>query len=263
MIITIDIGNTNVVIGGMRDERVLFTARLRTDPDKTDYEYASFLLELFALHKICPADIEGAIISSVVPPLSATMQSAVEKTTGKRPLLIGAGVKTGLNILTDNPARVGSDLIVGAVAALARYPKPILVFDLGTATTLVVLDKKGDYIGYMIIPGLRSSVQALATGTSQLPHISLETPGTLLGKNTVDAMRTGAIYGNAAMIDGLIDRIEKTVLGSPATVVATGGLTNCVVPLCQHEIICDCDLILRGLYLLYQKNSSKTKSKQQ
>lgn len=257
MIIAIDIGNTNVVIGGMRDESVLFTARLRTDPDKTDYEYASLLMELFALHKVSPADIEGAIISSVVPPLSAAMQSAVEKITGRRPLLVGAGVKTGLNILTDNPARVGSDLIVGAVAALARYPKPILVFDLGTATTLAVLDKRGDYIGYMIIPGLHSSVHALAAGTSQLPHISLEPPGMLLGKNTVDAMRTGAIYGNVAMIDGLIDRIEKNVLGCPATVVATGGLTECVAPLCRREIICDGDLILRGLYLLYQKNASK------
>lgn len=262
MIIAMDIGNTNVVIGGMRDESVLFTARLRTDPDKTDYEYAALLIELFALHKVDLADIEGAIISSVVPPLSAAMQSAVEKTTAKRPLLVGAGVKTGLNILTDNPARVGSDLIVGSVAALARYPKPILLFDLGTATTLVVLDQAGDYIGYMIIPGLRSSVQALTTGTSQLPHISLEPPEMLLGKNTVDAMRTGAIHGNAAMIDGLIDRVERQILGGPATVVATGGLTRCVVPLCQHEIICDDDLILRGLALLYQKNMPRPKEKQ-
>ncbi len=262
MIIAIDIGNTNIVLGGMRGETVLFTARLRTDPDKTDYEYASLLMELFALHKIRFADIEGAIISSVVPPLSAAMQNAVEKIVGKRPLLVGAGVKTGLNILTDNPARVGSDLIVGAVAALARYPKPILVFDLGTATTLAVLDQSGDYIGYMIIPGLRSSVQALAAGTSQLPHISLEPSGMLLGKNTVNAMRAGALQGNAAMIDGLIDRVEKTVLGQAATVVATGGLTGCVAPLCQHKIICDGDLILRGLALLYQKNTPPPKIKQ-
>lgn len=262
MIIAIDIGNTNIVIGGMRDESVLFTARLRTDPDKTDYEYASLLVELFALYKVNLADIEGSIISSVVPPLNAAIQSAVEKITVKRPLLVGAGVKTGLNILTDNPARVGSDLIVGAVAALARYPKPIVLFDLGTATTLAVLDKSGDYIGYMIIPGLRSSVQSLAAGTSQLPHISLEPPEMLLGKNTVDAMRTGAIHGNAAMIDGLIDRVEQRVLGGPATVVATGGLTSCIAPLCQHKIICDDDLILRGLALLYQKNAPKSGGKQ-
>lgn len=261
MIIAIDIGNTNVVVGGMQDGCVVFTARLHTDAGKTDYEYASLLMELFALHQLSPTDIEGTIISSVVPPVSAAVQNAVEKITGKRPLLVGAGVKTGLNILTDNPARIGSDLIVGAVAALASYPKPILVFDFGTATTLVVLDKKGDYIGYMIMPGLRSSVQALALGTSQLPHISLEAPHTLLGKNTVDAMRTGAIYGNAAMIDGLIDRVEKTVLGCPATVVTTGGLAGCVAPLCQHKIICDSDLILRGLYLLYQKNAAKARIK--
>lgn len=263
MIIAIDIGNTNVVIGGMRDETVLFTARLRTDPDKTDYEYAALLMELFALHRVNLAEIEGAIISSVVPPLSAAIQNAVEKITAKRPLLVGAGVKTGLNILTDNPARVGSDMIVGAVAALARYPRPILIFDLGTATTLAVLDKSGDYIGYMIIPGLRSSVQALAAGTSQLPHISLDPPEALLGKNTVDAMRAGAIYGSAAMLDGLIDRVERQLLGGPATVVATGGLTGRVAPLCQHKIFCDDDLILRGLALLYRKNTPISKAKPQ
>lgn len=261
MIIAIDIGNTNVVIGGMSDESVVFTARLRTDPDKTNYEYAALLMELFALYKVNIADIEGAIISSVVPPLNGVMQNAVEKITAKRPLLVGAGLKTGLNILTDNPARVGSDLIVGAVAALARYPKPVLVFDLGTATTLAVLDEKGSFIGYMIIPGLRSSVQALAAGTSQLPHISLEAPQMQLGKNTVDAMRTGAIYGNAAMLDGLIERVEQNVLGCPATVVATGGLTECIAPLCKKRIICDDDLILRGLALLYQKNAPPAKAK--
>ncbi len=255
MIIAIDIGNTNVVIGGMQGEQVLFTARLRTVPDKTDYEYAALLMELFSLHKVGSADIDGAIISSVVPPLSAAMQSAVEKITAKRPLLVGAGVKTGLNILVDNPARVGSDMIVGAVAALTRYPKPILIFDLGTATTLAVLDKSGDYIGYMIIPGVSSSVQALAAGTSQLPQISLEPPEALLGKNTVDAMRAGALYGNAAMLDGLIDRVERQILGGPATVVATGGLTRRIAPLCRHDIICDDDLILRGLALLYRKNT--------
>lgn len=261
MIVTIDIGNTNIVVGCIRDENILLTVRLRTDPDKTDYEYASLLLEMFSLHHICLADIEGSIISSVVPPLRATMQDAMEKLIGKRPLIVGAGVKTGLNILVDNPAQVGSDLIVGAVAALACYPKPILVFDMGTATTLAVLDQKGNYIGYMIIPGLRSSVEALSTGTSQLPHISLESPSMLLGKNTIDAMRTGAIYGNAAMIDGLVDRVEQELLGCSATVVATGGLVNCVAPLCHHEIICDDNLMLRGLYLLYQKNAPKKKGK--
>lgn len=261
MIIAIDIGNTNIVIGCMQDEKVLLTARLRTDPDKTEFEYASLLLEMFSLHSIRVADIEGAIISSVVPPLRAAMQDALEKLIGKRPLLVGAGVKTGLNILTDNPAQVGSDVIVGAVAALSRYPKPILIFDMGTATTLAVLDQKGNFIGYMIIPGLRSSVEALASGTSQLPHISLELPPKLLGKNTIDAMRTGAIYGSAAMLDGIIDRVEQELLNCPATVVATGGLTSCVTPLCRHEIICDDDLILRGLYLLYKKNTAKKKVK--
>lgn len=257
MIAAIDIGNTNIVIGCIENGSILFRARLRTDVLQTDCEYASLLLEMFSLHKIEPADIEGSIISSVVPPLRAVIQSAMEQLTGHRSLIVGAGVKTGLNILVDNPAQVGSDLIVGAVAALEKYPKPIIVFDLGTATTLVALDSAGNYVGYMIIPGLRSSVDSLASRTSQLPHISLESPQSLLGKNTVDAMRTGAIFGNASMVDGLIDRVEEETLGCKATVVATGGLAECVASHCRHDIICDDDLLLRGLWVLYQKNAAR------
>lgn len=171
--------------------------------------------------------------------------------------MVGAGVKTGLNILTDNPAQVGSDLIVGAVAALDKYPLPMLIFDFGTATTAVALDESGSYIGYMIIPGLRSSVDSLAGKTSQLPYISLEAPSSLLGKNTVDAMRSGAIYGNAAMVDGIIDRAAKEVFGKTPTVVSTGGLAKIVAAHCSHEIICDDDLLLHGLWLLYNKNRKK------
>lgn len=259
MIAAIDIGNTNVVIGCIEKGSISFTARLRTDIQKTDCEYASLLMDMFSLHGIDPAEIEGSIIASVVPPMRAVMQSAMRQLTGKTPLMVGAGVKTGLNILTDNPAQVGSDLIVGAVAALDKYPLPMLIFDFGTATTAVALDDAGNYIGYMIIPGLRSSVDSLASKTSQLPFISLEAPDSLLGKNTVDAMRAGAIFGNAAMMDGIIDRVEKEVFGKKATIVATGGLAKSVAKHCSHEIICDDDLLLHGLWLLYQKNHKKKK----
>lgn len=259
MIAAIDIGNTNVVIGCIENGKILFTSRLRTDWQKTDCEYAALLMDMFSLQGIEPSAIEGSIIASVVPPMRTIMQRAMEQLTGTTPLMVGAGVKTGINILTDNPAQVGSDLIVGAVAALDKYPLPMMVFDFGTATTLIALDEAGNYIGYMIIPGLRSSVDSLATKTSQLPRISLEAPGSLLGKNTVDAMRSGAIFGNAAMVDGLIDRVEQEVFGRSATVVATGGLAKCVADHCLHDIICDDDLLLHGLWLLYQKNHKKKK----
>lgn len=259
MIAAIDIGNTNVVIGCLENGCITFTARLRTDIQKTDCEYASLLMDMFSLHNISPDRIEGSIISSVVPPMRAVMQSAMQSLTGKAPLMVGAGVKTGLNILTDNPAQVGSDLIVGAVAALDKYSLPMLIFDFGTATTAVALDEAGSYIGYMIIPGLRSSVDSLAGKTSQLPFISLEAPDSLLGRNTVDAMRCGAIIGNAAMVDGIIDRAEREVFGKAPTVVATGGLARSVTSHCTHDIICDDDLLLHGLWLLYQKNRKKKK----
>lgn len=257
MIAVIDIGNTNIVLGCMRDKKVLFTARFNSDSAKTEDEYAVLIYDALALKGISASNIEGAIISSVVPQLRATLAAAFYKLTGKKALAVGAGVKTGLNILVDNPAQVGSDLIVGAVAAIERYPTPSIVFDLGTATTLVAIDRNGGFAGYMIIPGLRSSVEGLARGTSQLPHISLEPPSFLLGKNTVEAMRAGAIYSNAAMLDGLIDRVEDSFFGERATTIATGGLARSVTRHCRRKITCDDDLLLYGLYSLYFKNQRK------
>ena len=257
MIAAVDIGNTNVVIGCIENGKILFTSRFRTNTEQTDSEYAALLLDMFTLHCIDPEQIEGSIISSVVPPLRAVMQNAMYKLTGKTPLMVGAGVKTGLNILTDNPAKVGSDLIVGAVAALEKYPKPIIIFDLGTATTVAVLDKNGSYIGYMIMPGLRGSLDALCSNTTQLPRISLDQPAKLLGKNTADAMRSGTLVGCAAMLDGLIERIEDEILGCKATSVATGGLTKSILPYCKHDIVFDDELLLDGLWILYQKNVKK------
>lgn len=256
MILAIDIGNTNIVVGCIQNSEITVTTRFGTDRTKTDDEYAMLLMNMFLFHKIDVHQIEGSIISSVVPVLRTTLQSAIEKLTGKRPLLVGVGLKTGLNIQIDNPAQLGNDLVADAVAACAKYPKPILIFDMGTATTLSVIDAAGNYLGGMIIPGLRRSVDALSTGTSQLPHISLDPPEQLIGKNTVNCMRAGAIYGNAAMLDGIIERVEEE-LGMPATVVATGGLIHCVVPHCRRKIICDDNLMLEGLALLYEKNQSK------
>ena len=264
ILVAIDVGNTNIVVGcmdGVKSGEILFTARLSTDRLKTEDEYAMMLMNLFAIHQINQKEIEGGIISSVVPDLKRTMQKALEKITGRCPLVVGSGVKTGLNIKIDNPAQLGSDLVVDAVAACAQYPRPILIFDMGTATTLSVIDRDGNYLGGMIMPGLRKSVDALVSGTSQLPRIGLDEPEQVIGTNTINCMKAGAIYGNAAMLDGLIDRVEEA-LGEPAaTVLATGGLVSCVAPYCRRNVICDENLMLRGLWLIYQKNMPKGERK--
>ena len=253
MILAIDMGNTNTVIGGIDEANTYFIERVTTDHSRTDTEYAVSFKNILEMHRINPKQIEGAILSSVVPPLNATILSAVEKVTGLKPLLVGSGMKTGMNILMDNPKTVGSDMIVDAVAALREYPAPLIIIDMGTATTMSVIDPAGNYIGGVILPGLRISLDTLSSRTAQLPQISLETPGKVIGKNTIDCMRSGIMYGTASMIDGIIDRMEAE-LGEKTTVIATGGLSRFVMPLCRHDIIIDNALLLKGLFILYQKN---------
>jgi type III pantothenate kinase len=255
MILAVDVGNTNIVIGCMEKEDILFSARYSTDRSKTEDEYALMLMNMFDFNKVKPEMLEGGIISSVVPELKKVFELAVEKLIGKCPILVNPDLITGLTIEIDNTAQLGSDLVVNAVAACSKYPKPILIFDMGTATTLSVIDDKGAYIGGMIMPGLRLSVDALSARTSQLPHISLDAPKQIVGKNTVDCMKAGAIYGNAAMLDGIIDRVSE-VLGQTPTVVATGGLICEIAPYCKRNIIVDQNLLLMGLSILYEKNKA-------
>ena len=253
MILAIDIGNTNIVLGCIRNREILFTERLSTDHFKTDLEHAISIKNVLELHSINPREIEGAIIGSVVPPITSLIQSALFKITGCQAMIVGPGLKTGLNILMDNPAQVGSDLIVGAVAGIAEYPLPLILIDMGTATTICVIDSHKNYIGGMILPGIRVSLDSLTSRTSQLPRISLDPPKRLIGKNTIECMKSGVLYGNASCIDGMIDRIEKD-LGQTATVVATGRLAGKIIPLCNHSIILDDELLLKGLLLIYEKN---------
>ncbi len=256
MILAIDMGNTNIVLGGIDEERTYFVERITTNQAKTDLEYAVNLKDILEIYQIRPNQIEGAILSSVVPPLNITILRAVEKILGKKPLLVGSGMKTGINILMDNPKTVGSDMIVDAVAAIHEYPKPVIIVDMGTATTLSVVDKSGNYCGGVILPGLKVSLDSLSSKTAQLPFISLETPGKVIGKNTIDCMRSGIIYGNADQIDGIIDRMEAE-LGEPPFVVATGGQARLITPLCRHQIVYDDALLLKGLLILYQKNTAR------
>lgn len=256
MILAIDIGNTNIVAGCIQGDEILFVERIKTDTSKTALEYVVLFQALMHLHDIEKTDIEGAVISSVVPPINTTIIGAVEKMYGITPILVGPGVKTGVNILVDDPATVGADLIVDAVAGLKYYGAPLIMIDMGTATTISVLDKNKNYIGGMIMPGVRVSMDSLVNRTSQLPRISLEAPKKAIGSNTVDCMKSGIILGQAASIDGTIDRILDE-LGYDAKIVATGGLVSSIVPNCKHEIIIDNELILKGLKLIYEKNTQK------
>ena len=253
MLLLIDIGNTNIVVGGYADGKITQEARLATDALKTSDQYCMDLKNLLSLYEIERASVTGVIISSVVPPVLNSVRTAVMKLTGKKPLVVGPGIKTGLNILLDNPASVGSDLVVGAVAALHEYKPPLIMIDMGTATTIAAVDKNGAYIGGSICTGVKVATEALAGRAAQLPGISLDMPKKAIGRNTIDAMRSGIMLGNACMIDGMIERIEEE-LGQKATVVATGGIARFILPMCRRKIIYDRNLLLKGLVILYENN---------
>ncbi len=256
MVLALDIGNTNVVVGAIEGEEILFLDRLATDRNATELEYMVQLRSVLKLNGVRPEAFEGAIVSSVVPSVTRNLRLAAEQLLKKRCLVVGPGLKTGLKINIDNPSALGADRVVDAVAAMNLYPLPLITVDMGTATTLGVVDESGTFIGGMIVPGVMVSLNALAGGTAQLPHISLDAPRQAIGRNTVDCMRNGIIYHNAAGVDGMIERIEAQ-LGRKCTVVMTGGLSTVIAPHCKHELILDDKLLLKGLMILYRKNTKK------
>lgn len=253
MILAIDIGNTNVVVGCIDENKTYFIERLSTVKTKTEAEYAIDIKTILEIHGMKSNEIEGAIVSSVVPQITRVVKEAAEKIVKKEALVVGPGVKNGLNILTDNPAQLGSDLVVDAVAAIAEYPAPMIIFDLGTANTVSVIDRKKNYLGGMIFPGINTSLNALTANASQLQGISLDAPKKAIGTNTIDCMKSGVIYSNAASLDGIVDRIEEE-LGEKVTVIATGGLAKTIVPFCKKEMVIDNDLLIKGLLIIYRKN---------
>lgn len=267
MILAIDMGNTNIVIGCVDDEKIYFEERLSTNHLKTELEYAIDFKTILEIYHIEREEIKGAIISSVVPQLINVIKTAVEKIVGITPLIVGPGVKTGLNILMDQPRQLGSDLVVDAVAALHEYGTPAIVIDIGTATTISAVDDKENYVGGVILPGVRVSVDSLVSRTAQLPRISLEAPKRVIGKNTVECMQSGIIYGNASCIDGMIDRMSEELCQSTGKakkeikVIATGGLAGVIIPYCKNKIIQDSNLLLKGLKVIYDKNVDKEAAK--
>ena len=253
MILTIDIGNTNITFGGFKDDELVFVARIATNASKTSDEYASKIVNTLAIHSVDKTEVKGAIISSVVPPLNTVMKKAVKFVYGVEPIMVGPGIKTGINIHCDTPSSVGTDLICACVATHHIYGSPALIVDMGTATKMMVINGKGTFIGVSIIPGVHMGLKALAEGTAQLPQVSLEAPPSIVAKNTADCMKSGVIFGSASMVDGMIDRINKE-LGEELPVLATGGLSSVVIPHCYHKITIDENLVLKGLNILYKKN---------
>lgn len=254
MLLAIDIGNSNVVIGCLNENNeTIRQFRMVTDLKKTDDEYAAGIKTILDYNGLDAAMFEGAIICSVVPPLTEIFRGAVERITGHRALVLGTGVKTGLNVMIDNPATLGSDLVAASVAAMAEYPLPVIVFDMGTATTITVVDKGNKFLGGAIVPGVALSMNALSSGTSLLQKVPIEAPKKALSGTTIECMQSGAVYGTASMLDGMIDRFEEE-LGEKCSLVATGGIASKVVPHCKHRIVYDENLLLRGLGIIYRKN---------
>ena len=253
MLICADIGNSNITLGVFDGENLKFTARLATDTRRTSDQYAIEIRDIIHIYQIERNQITRAAVSSVVPTVGAAIEKAIERLFNIKPIVLGPGIKTGLNIKIDNPAQLGADLAAGAVGALAKYPTPCIIIDMGTATTLSVIDKNGAFLGGVIAAGIKLTMEALTSRTAQLPSVGLEAPKKVIGTNTNDCIKSGLIIGQAAMLDGMISRIENE-LGSPATVVATGGLAPEVIKHCTHKIILDDNLLLDGLRIIHDKN---------
>lgn len=251
MILAIDVGNTNIVLGVLNGDELVCSGRLSTNVNETDIEYSMKIKTFLDVKNI--TEIEGAVISSVVPALVRTLKKAVRLVCGVDSLVVGPGIKTGLNIKLDNPAEMGADLVVGDVAVINKYPLPAILFDIGTATTASVIDKNGAHLGGAIMCGVKTAINSLSKGTAQLPQIDISAPSKIIGANTIDAMKCGSVIGTAAMIEGMVERFEEE-LGEKATVIITGGLGNAIAKVLRIDVTVDENLLLDGLRIIYEKN---------
>ena len=253
VIFVLDVGNTNTVLGVYEGETLKHHWRIETNRNKTEDEYGMMIKSLFQHDGLQFEQIEGVIISSVVPPIMAALERMCKKYFHVKPLVVGPGVKTGLNIKYENPREVGADRIVNAVAGIHEYGMPLIIVDFGTATTYCYIDKNSDYMGGLIAPGIGISTEALYTRASKLPRIEITRPETVVGKNTVSAMQAGILFGYVGQVEGIVSRIKKE-FNADATVIATGGLAGLIAKECSMIDIVDPDLTLKGLLLIYKRN---------
>lgn len=256
MILAVDVGNTNIVLGCIEDGKILNIVRIQTNINQTADEFSIKLKDILEIYNIPLDGFEGSVMSSVVPPVTDRLRRAIEFLTGTKCMMVGPGMKTGLNLRIDDPGTLAGDIVVGSVAAASCYGTPCIIMDMGTATTIVAVDKNNNYLGGAIVPGVKLSYAALSSGASLLPDISITAPKKCVATNTVDSMRSGAVFGTASMLDGMIERMEEE-LGEKCLLIATGGIAQFVTPYCKHSIICDNDLLLKGLWVLYKKNKAK------
>jgi len=260
MVFTADLSNSCITIAVFDTRgRMLFRSEISSERNRSEDEYYILLKSIFSIYNVEPTLAEGAIISSVVPPLTKEFSNAVERLLGCKPLLVGPGIKTGLDIKIDHHSQLGSDLVANTVAALSTYSKPFIIIDMDTATTFTAVNARGELCGVIILPGVKTSLDALSANAAELPYISLEHPRSLLGTNTVDSMNSGVIYGTACMLDGLIDRLREEFNGADTTIIATGALIKLILPYCKNNIIYAPNLALDGLYMIYRKNQKKYK----
>ncbi|KOO48208.1 type III pantothenate kinase [Viridibacillus arvi] len=253
MILVMDTGNTNISLGIFNDDKLMHHWRMETDPHKTEDEYAMQVKSLFTHVDLSFTDIDGIIISSVVPPIMFSLEAMCRKYFSLEPLIVGPGVKTGLNIKYENPREVGADRIVNAVAALHEYESPLIIVDFGTATTYCYLNDKGDYMGGAIAPGINISTEALFARASKLPRVEIMRPGNVIGKNTVSAMQSGIVYGYVGQVEGIVSRIKMQSKKEPL-VIATGGLASLIAKESTIIDIVDPFLTLKGLRIIYKRN---------
>lgn len=255
MILVLDVGNTNVTLGVYHENRLLNHWRLATQRNKTSDEYGISITGMLAHEGLDTNSMESVVIASVVPPLMHTLESMSIKYFGIKPIVVGPGVKTGVNIKYDNPKEVGADRIVNAVAAIDKYQGPLIIVDFGTATTFCAVSEKGDYLGGSIAPGIKISSEALFLQTAKLPKVSIEKPKQVICKNTVDSMKSGLVYGYVGLVDYLISKMKQEMEGKVETVIATGGLSGLIASESSEITVIDKLLTLDGLNIIYHLNA--------
>ncbi|TDQ34210.1 type III pantothenate kinase [Aureibacillus halotolerans] len=255
MIVVIDVGNTHVVIGVCKGKDIVTRWRLSTDVHRTEDEYCALLRSLFQAESLTTDAIRGVILATVVPPMLPVMQAMSEKLFGKKALVVGPGVKTGLNVKYDNPKEVGADRVVNAVAAICRYGTPLIVVDFGTATTFCYINEKKHYLGGVIIPGVQLAAEALFAKASKLPRTELVKPSQVIGRNTNDSLQSGLYYGGIGQVEGIVQRMMTYAgTGKKPKVIATGGLSTLLRPDLTIADVIDPDLTLKGLLDIFYMN---------